>query len=335
MKFYAVMLEFTTPLHIGRGWGELDKSEPLLHSDTLKSALFSVIIQFKSEWRNKANDFFNGFSISSCFPYYKDEFFLPKLLLNKKIIINGIEEYKQIKVSNKIEYLSVEVFNKYINSENKLEIDKDQLSKNQKYVFSKKLDNPFDFIKNETQQRVRIENYSSSMPFFVDRIFFEKDSGLYFLIKFNDENIKDEIFFALKLLGACGVGTDRTVGNGFFEFDEKKHVREIDIECDNIKANAFASLGLYLPKREELESFDLEKSLWNLKERGGYMAGSEFIKFRHLLKTPIHMFTEGSVFYVNKLPVGRLENLKPFKWNDEDMHDVYRCGQPIFIPVKI
>ncbi|MCX7986294.1 MAG: type III-A CRISPR-associated RAMP protein Csm4 [Bacteroidales bacterium] len=334
MKFEAIKLEFTTPIHIGRGWGDLDKSEPLLHSDTLKSALFASLIQLNPEWKAIPERFFNGFNISSCYPYFKEQFFLPKLLVDKKIRIKGLDENKQIKSANKIEYLALEIFHQFITKE-EIEINKSQLSKNGKYVFSRPLSEPLNFIKNTAQQRIRIEYFGGAKPFFVDRLFFEKDSGLYFLATFNDESIKQDVLRALKFLGTLGIGTDRTVGNGFFDFDEEKHISQIELEINNIKGNAYASLGLYLPKKDEIESFDIDKSFWNIKERGGFMAGSEYLKFRHLLKTPIHMFTEGSVFYTNIKPVGRCENLKPPKWKDADLHNIYRCGQPIFIPVKI
>jgi CRISPR type III-A-associated RAMP protein Csm4 len=166
-------------------------------------------------------------------------------------------------------------------------------------------------------------------------MFFSEGSGLFFLANFNDDVLKKEIFSALQLLGSLGLGTDRTVGNGFFEFDEKKHVEAKDLNIEEKNCNAFATLGLYLPKKEEIETMDLDKSFWNIKERGGYIAASEYLKFRHLLKSPIHMFVEGSVFYTGKKPEGRYENVKPENWNDPDMHDIYRCGKPIFIPVKI
>jgi CRISPR-associated protein Csm4 len=311
MNLTVIKLEFSTPLHIGRGWGELDKSEPILHSDTLKSALFAALIQLNPEWKNKAENFFNGFCISSCYPYFKDELFLPKILLNKTIKTKGVEDHKQIKTANKIEFHSWAVFEKYINTDKEIEINKNQISKNGKFVFATENEILCNFLKNDTQQRVKIENYGNSVPFFVDRMFFSEGSGLFFLANFNDEVLKKEIFSALQLLGSLGLGTDRTVGKGFFEFEEKKHVEAKDLNIEEKNCNAFATLGLYLPRKEEIETIELDKSFWNIKERGGYIAASEYLKFRHLLKTPIHMFVEGSVFYTGKKPEGRYENVKP------------------------
>jgi len=340
MRFEAIKLEFTSPLHIGRGWGDLDRSEPILHSDSLKSAIYFSLIQLFPEWKSeeKALEFFNGFVISSCFPYYNNEFFLPKLPI-RNFIISGIDDYKIAKVAKKIEYLSLDVFKNYLNSKEIINIDKKQLSENGKYVFANN-NAPINFIRSQTQQRITIKNTGKSIPFFVDRLFFMKNSGLYFLADFKkNDQLKFLVFKALKFLGTIGIGTDKTVGNGFFEFDENRHVQEILIETKNTYTNdyAYASLGLFIPTEEEFKRINFDKSFWNIKERGGYIAGSEYIKFRHLLKKSIYMFTEGSIFFTETLKEnleGKLVNLKP-DWNDNDMHNVYRCGKSIFIKVNL
>jgi len=334
VSFEVIKLKFITPLHIGRGWGELDHSEQILHSDTIKSAIFFALIQLFPEWKNKAKEYFEGFTLSSCFPFCKEELFLPKLQLKRKFDFEAIEPNRQAKTSKKIEYISFKIFKDYINNYNneQIVINKNQLSKNYKFVFEKSLDDHGNIFLDHVQQRVKIEQFTKTVPFFADRIFFNEDCGLYFLAKFQNEAIRKDVLRAISFLGTLGIGTDRTVGNGFFHFDENTDVSGIEISADN--TDAYASLGLYLPKKEELEIIDMDNSSWGLIKREGYMAGSEYVKFRHLLKKSIYMFTEGSVFKTTEKPVGKFVNVKP-EWNDSEMHDVWRCGMPLFIPVKL
>ena len=136
----------------------------------------------------------------------------------------------------------------------------------------------------------------------------------------------------MKLMGSFGIGTDRTVGNGLFDFDESQHLGKITLNVPF--ENAFACLGLYLPTQQEIKQINLDNSSWGVQKRGGYIAGSGYDKFKHLLKNEIYMFTEGSVFESLDNLHGRFIDLRP-DWNDSDIHSVWRCGQPLFIPVII
>ena len=49
----AIKLHFTTPVHFGRGREEPDKSELIYHSDSLKSAIYSIGVHFFEEWKNE------------------------------------------------------------------------------------------------------------------------------------------------------------------------------------------------------------------------------------------------------------------------------------------
>jgi CRISPR-associated protein Csm4 len=80
----AIKLRFSSPVHFGRGREELDKSELVYHSDSMKSALYAVGLSMFSEWKDEKR-FHNSFRISSCFPYAKDEYFLPRPQLKRKI----------------------------------------------------------------------------------------------------------------------------------------------------------------------------------------------------------------------------------------------------------
>lgn len=339
MNFIALKLEMKSPLHLSRGWGDLDKSEQVVHSDSLKSAIYAAGLQLFPEWKNEHAAYFDGYNISSCFPYYNSEFFLPVLNFNKdKLECVDEDENLKRKTVKKIEYISNRLYGEYLKSDI-FSFRKSQLSQSGKMIFADDNEQPDmgnhpDIFEDEVQQRVQVSFNDDAKPFFADRIFFRKGAGLYFLANFKNEELKQKVFKALTLLGSLGIGTDRTVGNGFFEFDENKHVMDKFVIDVPEQTDAWACLGMYWPQKQEINKIEWNKSTWNLQLRGGYIAGSEYENFRHLFKKNVYMFSPGSIFFTNQKPEGRYDDMRP-EWNDKRMHPVWRCGKPVFIPVKL
>jgi CRISPR type III-A-associated RAMP protein Csm4 len=190
------------------------------------------------------------------------------------------------------------------------------------------------FLHAEIQQRVQVPLEGDTIdarPFYFDRLYFEENSGLYFLAHFNDNTIRQQVLHVLTILGTQGIGTDRTVGNGLFNFDAAIHVTPFDLPGRK-GGQLHMNLGLYLPSLEELAMVNMDLSYWQLVKRGGYMGGSSYEKFLSLRKNNIYFFGEGSVFRTDAIPHGRYINLKP-DFNDNDLHSVYRCGQALFITI--
>ncbi|MFN3380117.1 MAG: type III-A CRISPR-associated RAMP protein Csm4, partial [Runella zeae] len=184
------------------------------------------------------------------------------------------------------------------------------------------------------QQRVAVPlggDEAETRPFYVDRLYFEKDCGLYFLVDFRgNTELRNQVLQTLKLLGDLGIGTDRTVGNGLFEFDPQTDVQPVSINISG-KHQKRMNLGLYLPEETEFAQIDLDKSHWSLLKRGGYMGGTSNDEFLSLRKKSLYFFGEGSVFTASQQLVGKKENLQP-EWNTS-MHPVWRDGQCLFITI--
>lgn len=332
MNFTLIKLEFNSPLHISKGWGEYDNSDFIIHSDTLKSAIYAVGLNLYPEWRNHYQEFNDSFFISSCFPFSGDEYFFPVLFPDEtkfNIVDDGTENtHKKIK---RIEYLSKSLFEDFLLG-NSIEVSKEQFY-SKKFLFEKsvsKISSPIWFAE-EVQQRVAITANDIPRPFFINRLHFSNNSGLFFLADFKDDKIKNAVFQAIKLLGEFGIGTDRTVGNGFYDFDIKEHVIEnftINVPSQN---DAYINLGMFWPTEKEVELIDWDKSAWNLVPRGGFMAGSEINEFKHLFKKTVYMFSPGSLFSCSAIPIGKYDDLKPLP-DSELMHSVFRSGQPVFVP---
>jgi len=331
MIFSAIKLEFNSPLLISRGWGGYENSDFIIHSDTLKAAIYAVGLNLFPDWRDHYAEYNSQFSISSCFPYIKNEYFFPVLFPDKNQFILQGDDTNYVKILKKIEYLSKKTFEKFINGE-KIIINTDQIIGEKFLVDHVSSENASVLFIEEVQQRVSVQPDAQTRPFLVNRIHFKKNTGLFFLADFKNNEIKTKVLKVLKLLGSLGLGTDRTIGNGFFDFEPEQHVDEKFILNTPEKYNAFMNLGMYWPLMNEVNSINWEKSSWNIVPRGGYIAGSEYVEFRHLFKKTVFMFSPGSIFQLSFLPKGSFGNLQP-DWNDDRMHKVYRCGQPVFIPV--
>jgi len=331
MQVEAIKLRFKTPVHFGSGKDEMNSTSFMYHSDSLKSALFSVGIVYYPEWKESPDTFFNSFRISSCFPFCSEELFLPRPFGLMKFTYGDSEkDDKNRKISKKVSFLSLELIRKWSkNPEEELPIEASYISPDGAFVFANG-ENVRAIYQNEVQQRVTIDMQNmESTPFYLDRLYFEKDTGLYFLLECQDEELRKKLFTILRLLGEMGIGTDRTVGNGLFSFDESKDVKMVELPKRNV-LNKKINLGLYLPQREEMQKIQINRSFWNITKRSGYIAAASKLSMRSLRRNNIFFFTEGSVFDTDSTLQGRYVDLKP-AWDADELHPVWRDGQPIFM----
>lgn len=368
--FTIYKLKFTSPLHISRGKDDDDysKSENYIHSDTLKSALFSTAVLLNSELQNEAKgeEFFNSFLLSSTFPYFKNTLFLPKPKGKLPFTDSPNEEptYDFKKDLKKINFIDFDLFFEYFKEKN----EKDILKDDKKFVFAsgylvksellkkeKKMEEDkfekqkycdkksFSVSKSEVQERVYIRKYNEiydnaekdkpvfSEPYIVDKIHFFNDAGLYFILERNEGF--DEEFFdkVLKNLGEFGIGTDRNVGNGQFEVIDKQ-VKEIEFEENS---DYLMNLSLFLPTQEEVGEFT-QHCQYKLIKRGGWISNLVDMKIlvgkQYRRKKSVYMIDEASIFENNFEFNGKYVNLNP-EMNDIK-HPIWRDGRAIFIPVN-
>jgi len=332
-KFKIYKLRFTTPLHIGDERADYSTSLQTIHSDTLYAAMTAVLA--KSGYTIPEDGDF-GFTISSLFPYYEKDnkpvYFLPKL---KSQAIPSVKLQEVAKKIKKIEWMDTGFFNKLINGEELFNDSFDtDLLKNGKYLTTEAIDK--EFISKEVNPRVKISRDFSedAEPFYMERLYFKDNSGMYFMAVGDDDALKT-IDLALKILKDEGIGTDRTVGNGFFEVDTDT------IELDLPNSNKVANLSLFLPENQDRleELLSSENIAYNFQKRGGWITDSGLNTFR---KNTVQMFSEASVFSKNSeidkaFVNGKIIDLKP-KLNYESLkvasHPIWRSGKSIFIPVK-
>ncbi len=330
--YNIVKMHFTTPLHLSRGQTDsYDRSEEVLHSDTIKSAVFvAAKMLFGSEIDE---GFFDSFKVSSAFPFHDCEYFFPKPMDRLNIPKKENEDTKSAKQIKKISYLGQSIFENQI-AGNTIEFTEKHLDKSKKFLFSEPDKNDVLVFKSEVQQRLampkpekdeegNIVMKEDGTPYYIDRIYFTENSGLYFFIEYLQNLDKNKIEAAIRLLGDEGVGTDKHIGNGLFEpcFDT------LDLELPE-NANSQLLLSLYLPEKEELAKNLLNKSSYQLIKRGGYIASPENIEFLTFRKKSIYMFLEASIFPNEMTITGKKADLKL----DFIGHSVWRDGRAFSIP---
>ena len=190
-----------------------------------------------------------------------------------------------------------------------------------------------EFVRSEVSQRVTLMSRTGeedAKPFYVDKILFRYDAGFYFIAEGNTSLLEK----ALHLLSMEGIGTDRNVGYGFFEY--ATDTLSIDLPKD---ANHQLSLSLFIPesKKQLEELLNSERVAYDFVRRGGWITTYPYMTLR---KNAIYGFLPGSVFRKEDgdnatAVIGKIVDLKPETTDVEITHHIWRNGKTIMIPIKL
>lgn len=338
MDFQIVKLNFTSPLHLAKGAIDYSEGQQKLHSDTLKSALFAAarmlygdaLTEKQSE---SENPFFTAFSVSSAFPFYGEELFFPRPQGSRLFEEEDEKTKVKPKTAKKVRYLGQSLFEKYLNGA-ALKIGENQIWHGGEFASEKNFGSREEviFYKRDDYQHVTIprDGASDSEPFYMERLYFPENAGLFFLIVVHDVAWEPQIRAALEILGDEGIGSDRSTGNGQFKTDG---LQPFSHDFLSEPTESCLNLSLFCPNREEFGVGDwVEKSAYRLIRRGGYIASPSDHINASLRKKPVYFFEEGSVFpKPANFFKGKLLNVRPGAMIGG--HPVFREGRSIFLPV--
>lgn len=319
-----VKLQFTSPLHLGLGLGDhYDTADKMLHSDTISGAIAS---QFAIQFPNKdVLEFMKRYRVSSAFPYHYDTLFLPSPVKKLQVKNNESESYSSQKKWKNVEFIDLKVFNEVLKNSYQRFTD-DYFSKDGRLLFSQASMNSRTVSKSQVAQRVTVpRDFSVAVPFFMDRVYFEDNCGLYFYYQI-DKEFESLFKELLKNLGRSGIGTDKSVGNGQFEPEFTK----IDLGITQTTDSSLL-LSMFCPGKDEINAEILGNSFYQLRKRGGYLAGTSIDSFRHLRKKSVFMFIEGSILNSTDFK-GKILDVRP-NWNDPKLHPVYRDARAFYLPI--
>ena len=325
MKAYK--LKFHSSFHIDSGSAVDGSSETFIRSDTLFSALVSAARKFYGDEVALKLLEPKAVILSSAFPFYKNELFLPKPL---HFFPKDLKEYEMIKVFKKVKFISMDLLLKILKNE---KINEEYF--NRDYI----IDGCWRMIKNEKDKDQEDKIYkereiphivmdrvtNQTQIFYKTEVYFHKNAGLYFIAEVKDELIK-KFETVLRFLGDEGIGADRTIGKGLFEVEE---VQNFNIDL-NQQTDYYYSLSLYSPTKEEFDQIDPKKSFYDFIIRGGWVFNNT------LNRKSLRMFVEGSVLKITnkQKPVGCLYKVLEQKNYENDlMYDIYRSGQALFLPI--
>lgn len=328
--FSAIKLHFNSPLHLSTGSQDYDESRQWLPSDTLSAALVACAVEVSEGTLSnlEVEDFLAGFRVSSAFPFFGDEFFFPKPLLGGL----EIDDDDERKAEKQVAWYGKTWFEKWLNgSKDKFNVS--NLSENRCFLTDSSAARTIHFMKTNVEQRVVVPRWgegdkAETQTFYQERVYFEKDAGLFFLFEITDEKCRALFQAALNLLGENGIGTDRTTGNGCFSFEKTQ--LEFNLP-DAATATRYIALSLFCPSQDDLDDKTLLSSGYQLIERGGYLASPATENWMAYRKRSVWMFREGSVFPARMN--GRFVDLQPpIIKNLTDTHPVWRDGRGFFIP---
>lgn len=335
--FKVYKLHFTSPLHISDNRSDYGISLKSIQSDTMYAAITSCLAKLGRKIPDGGD---LGCTISSLFPFYQKDkvteavYFLPKPLRNS---LPKLEDVSKAKTIKKVTWLDTEYFQKVINNESIFE-DKEDIQAIKNKIYLTKYEIADDFISSQVSPRVTVSRSGDedATPFYVDRVYFKDYSGLYF-ISDGDTLLLEE---GLKLLQYEGIGTDRNIGNGFFEYD----AATIELRIPE-QGSYSMSMSMYIPQnKEELNNMLSGNDVaYDFTRRGGWITDTPFNTIR---KNAVYAFNPGSVLRVesNKpLCIGAIVNLKPDIQEDilttkgitKIPHPIWRNGRSLFIPIKL
>jgi CRISPR-associated protein Csm4 len=330
MHYCLFRLTFRGALHIGTPRADYDRSQKIIHSDTLYAALtraWAMVGLLPQDDK----ELYASFAVSSLFPFVGDYYFFPKPFLppvekNK----NGEDRPKDAKKWKKVEWVDSAVLKQML--EGRPPNHTTEHIRWRKYHIS-----DADALKNEKvpiESQVVPRNQVSrsggdTKIYYIERIYFREGAGLWFMVAYEDEPTLARIRSGLEILQDEGLGTDRNVGLGQFSFQIADNPFG-DFSVPD--ANARLSLSLFCPENEA----QAEQALhYQLIRRGGWITDEGLHTFR---KKNVFMFKEGSLFASpHDLIQGQTNiDLTPdVVINQYPGQHVYRCGKSIFLPCKI
>lgn len=336
VKFKLYKLHFTTPLHINDQRSEDGVSQHTIHSDMLYAALVSCMVKYG---QSIPKDGELGFTVTSLFPYYQATpqnrpiYFLPIPLLNQ---FKADTPPAKIKTLKKIKWVDSALFEKLLAGYHLMNGEKDEQSCIQGAYYSqqklyKDSNGTFEFVFSEVVQRAKIEDRtgrSDAIPYYVERITFADYSGFYFLAM-GDTTLLDK---ALHLLSLEGIGSDRNVGLGYFDFE----ISDMELSIPE-NASHMLSLSFHIPETKEQLSMMLNSNevAYDFVRRGGWITTPPYNTLR---KNAIYGFLPGSIFRNNNNSIvqcmGKIVDLRPNIGETIPNHPIWRNGKSIMLPIK-
>lgn len=328
MMFDTLYFSFKTPLHISNTRADYGQSEKILHSDALYAAIMQAwAVLGKSEWISKKPNF----TLSSLFPFTsvggEKVHFFPKPFL-KPNTEGAVVRTEDAKTFKKVKYVDVSILEAYLNF-----LPQPSNTNWVKGSYQTQHANAIDkdFIQTDVVPRIRKPRRDSedAEPFYTERLYFKSGSGLFCLVQYESEEAKRQVEAAVGYLADTGIGTDRNVGHGLFDWSAGKLPLSLPTGADWA-----LNLSLFCPENQQQLTDMLDnQARYEIIKRGGWMSEPH----NTYRKRSVYMFKEGSLLRTGATPKGKTVNLQPENalLPSPVTHPVWRVGKALFLPVKL
>lgn len=340
MEFDCIRLRFDTPLHLSNARpNDYGSSERVIHSDTFTAAVFQAWAMLgHADWIPADSNTSPGFTVSSLFPFRggtQPIYFLPKPFFRHQTEPTNNADAGDAKKFKKVQFVDVPHFEAYLHQAPLPSLGTSAIrGAFQSQALASLKDDEADFLTSDVQTRlVKPRDESEPTPYYVERLYFRHDSGLWGLVRYETPEARQRVETAVRYLGDSGLGTDRAVGNGLFtpSFDK--------LNLNLPASGQFAvSLSLFCPTdhKQLTDVLSDSRTRYDLVRRGGWLSEPH----NTYRKRSVWMLREGSLLHhANRRPdmLGTLVDLRPTLPNGLPSvnHPVWRDGRAFLLPVNL
>lgn len=331
--FKIYKLHFTSPLHISNLRDDGSVSMKTIQSDTLYAALTSCLAKAGHKIPEDGD---LGFTLSSAFPYYQEKndsepiYFLPMPFQTR---LPQLEDVSKSKMVKKVQWVDSELYDAVLQGKQFFDGTEEYIEHiHGTYLTTRALPwDTSDFIQSEVVQRVYIESRTGqkdALPYYIDRITFQDWSGLYFIAIGQTEPLEK----ALSMLSLEGIGTDRHVGFGSFEYFSDTLIVNTPQDADYQLA-----LSVLIPSSEDQlhQLLASDTVAYDFTRRGGWITTYPYNTLR---KNAVYAFLPGSVLCKtgnDSNEIGHIVNLSPKIEANPPLHPIWRNGKALMLPIKM
>jgi CRISPR-associated protein Csm4 len=338
METFRYHLHFRSPVHFGSVGIGLERTEQRLPSDSLASALTNAfaVMGEADEVVEALASASPPFCLSSLFLFGPSRegsgvcYSLPKPLIpppleDRSSLAEFGMELKRIR------YLTPEDFFRWIGV---IPLGKGEvegvIQRNSELAGYLSPSESGGWCASELRPRVALDRESNnSSIWFCGALHFRAGAGLYGFVRVLNEKWKERLTTAFRLLGALGLGGERTYGMGAFDFSGFEGLEDRWRPRFSGGGRGHVLLSSYFPSAEERSDLANRFLAWDMSEVRGYAVSGRTATT--LKRKRLRMITEGSV--ARQEVKGAMVDVTPEHAEAFGLrHRVYRCGLAFLVP---
>ena len=279
MEYCIYKFNFKTAVHIGNG--KLADGEMTLHVDTLFSALCQEALQMGGkEMLQELISYVDKdqLRMSDCFPFLqKNRYYIPKPM---RAVSHESDNNTDRKAFKKLKYLSVDKLEEYLNGTLDV-VEENAFFTAHSGIYSVKTS-------------AAVSELEDTKPYSVGLWSFPHDSGLYFILGYESDEVNYFIGDLMDSLSYSGIGGKKSAGLGKFECSVDRIPEIMQQRIDAEAGKQLMTLSVCMDEQETLKEV-LSDAEYLLMKRSGFVASSSYSE-NFQKKKNLYVFREGSCF---------------------------------------